>query len=175
MGEIGGAAVLGNGACESADGEDHPPEPARFVIQNRQRALPVDRRGLADFLEGVADDVAPGDRRGATVRIVPDEGIRLLNRCYRNRDGPTDVLAFPADPFPPGEPPYLGDLVISAETAVRQARARGWPLHVELRTLALHGLLHLFGYDHERDHGEMARLERLLRRRHGLDARGGSE
>lgn len=153
---------------------DKPPEPsARFTVQNRQRRFPVDPPGLTAFLERVAVDVAPGDRRGATLRIVSDRGIRELNRRFRDRDRPTDVLAFPVDPAPPqflpaAESSYLGDLVVSAETAARQALAAGIALDAEIRTLALHGFLHLLGYDHEQDRGEMVRLERVLRLRHGL-------
>lgn len=133
----------------------------------------MDEAGLARFLGRAAEDISPGDRRGASLRIVGDRTIRRLNRRYRRKDGPTDVLAFPADaapddPWPEEEPRYLGDLVISIETAVRQAEENGHPLDAELRLLALHGLLHLFGYDHERDRGEMNRLEQLLRLRHGL-------
>ena len=164
---------------EDASGGDgappaEPPEPSpRFTVQNRQRRFPVDPSGLAAFLEEVAVDAAPGDLRGATLRIVSDRGIRELNRRFRDRDRPTDVLAFPADPaprqlLPVEEAAYLGDLVVSAETAARQAQAAGIELDAEIRTLAVHGFLHLLGYDHEQDRGEMARLERLLRRRHGL-------
>ena len=83
------------------------------------------------------------------------------------------MLAFPADPIPAEllreeEADYLGDLVVSAETAARQAREAGVQLDDEIRTLAVHGYLHLLGYDHERDRGEMVRLERVLRLRHGL-------
>ncbi len=164
-------------------GDSPPPEPAdRFLVQNRQRGFAVDTGGLAGFLERVVRDFAPGDRRGATLRLVSDVRMRELNRRFRGRDAPTDVLAFPADP-PIGaeaevsdpeaggwlaEEPYLGDLVVSAPTAARQAAASGWDLDTELRTLALHGVLHLFGYDHETDRGEMDRLEALLRKRHGL-------
>ena len=149
------------------------PAPVRFTVQNRQRRFAVDPPALADFLERIAADAAPGDRRGATLRIVSDRRIRELNRRYRDRDRATDVLAFPADPVPPELPPeeeadYLGDLVVSAETAARQARAAGVALDDEIRVLAVHGYLHLLGYDHERDRGEMVRLERLLRLRHGL-------
>lgn len=169
-------------APERAAAGDRPPEPsrppsrraARFAVQNRQRGRPVDRGGLVGFLEQVAEEVAPGDRRGATLRIVSDRTIHRLNHRYRQTDRPTDVLAFPADPHPGEEPPYLGDLVISAEMAARQAESRGRTLDCELRALAVHGLLHLFGYDHERDRGEMARLERLLRLRHGLPEAGES-
>ena len=98
-----------------------------------------------------------------TVALVPDPRIRALNRQYRKRDAPTDVLSFPAD-----ERGYLGDVVIARGVAKRQARAAGHSLATELRVLALHGLLHLLGYDHERDDGRMARFERRLRRRGGL-------
>ncbi len=148
-------------------------ERARFAVQNRQRRYPVDPPALAVFLERVAADVAPGDPRGATLRIVSDRKIRELNRRFRDRDRATDVLAFPADPVPAeflagGEPEYLGDLVVSAETAARQAREAGVGLDDEIRVLAVHGYLHLLGYDHEQDRGEMMRLERVLRLRHGL-------
>ena len=98
-----------------------------------------------------------------TVAIVTDARVRLLNRQYRRKDKPTDVLSFPSD-----ERGYLGDVVIAAGVAARQARAAGHSLATEIRVLALHGLLHLLGYDHERDDGRMARLERRLRKRGGL-------
>ena len=108
--------------------------------------------------------VAPRRARGAmTVAIVPDARIRALNRRYRGKAGATDVLSFPAD-----EPGVLGDVLIAAGVARRQAREAGHSLQTEIRVLALHGLLHLLGYDHEHDDGQMARLERRLRRRGGL-------
>jgi probable rRNA maturation factor len=98
-----------------------------------------------------------------TVAIVPDTRVRLLNRQYRRKDTATDVLSFPSD-----ERGYLGDIVIASGVARRQAAAAGHSLQTELRVLALHGLLHLLGYDHERDDGRMARLERRLRLEGGL-------
>jgi probable rRNA maturation factor len=116
--------------------------------------------GLAPWLRRIA----PGRARGRmTVAIVPDARVQALNRQYRRMDKPTDVLSFPA-----GERGYLGDVVIAAGVARRQAKAAGHSLHTELRVLALHGLLHLLGYDHERDSGRMSRLERRLRARGGL-------
>ena len=107
---------------------------------------------------------APSRARGTlTVALVPDGRVRALNRRYRNKNASTDVLSFPA-----GEPGTLGDVVIAVGVARRQAAAAGHALGTELRVLALHGLLHLLGYDHERDDGEMARLERRLRRKGGL-------
>jgi len=94
---------------------------------------------------------------------VPDARVRALNRKFRRKDKPTDVLSFPSD-----QRGYLGDVVIASGIAARQARQAGHPVGTELRVLALHGLLHLLGYDHEHDDGRMARLERRLRRRGGL-------
>jgi probable rRNA maturation factor len=95
--------------------------------------------------------------------------MRVLNRTYRHTDAVTDVLAFPAS----GERPAaseLGDIVIATGVARRQAREHGHPYADELRVLALHGLLHLLGYDHHAkdDRGRMARVESLLRRKGGL-------
>jgi probable rRNA maturation factor len=116
--------------------------------------------GLATWLAGVA----PARARGTiTVAIVPDARVRALNREYRRTDAATDVLSFPSQ-----ERGDLGDVVIAAGVARRQARAAGHSLQTELRVLALHGLLHLLGYDHERDNGRMARVERRLRREGGL-------
>ena len=116
--------------------------------------------GLARWLQ----QVAPARARGAvTVAVVPDARVRSLNHRYRGKDSATDVLSFPA-----GEPGELGDVVIAAGVAGRQAKHAGHSLAVELRVLALHGLLHLLGYDHERDDGRMARLEQRLRLKGGL-------
>jgi probable rRNA maturation factor len=116
--------------------------------------------GLASWLRRIA----PVRARGAvTVAIVPDARVKALNRRYRRKDRKTDVLSFPAD-----EREYLGDVVIAAGVARRQARAAGHSLQTELRVLALHGLLHLLGYDHERDNGRMRRVERRLRAKGGL-------
>ncbi len=116
--------------------------------------------GLTRWLESVA----PARVRGTmTVALVSDARIRALNRTFRKKDQPTDVLSFPAD-----EPGQLGDVVIAIGVARRQAAAAGHALATELRVLALHGLLHLLGYDHEQDDGRMGRLERRLRREGGL-------
>jgi probable rRNA maturation factor len=95
--------------------------------------------------------------------------MRRLNRDWRGMDGPTDVLSFPFESrsprrrLPPGA--FLGDLVISVPCAARQARRRGHATAREVQILLAHGLLHLLGYDHERDDGTMFRLQaRLVRR-----------
>ena len=128
------------------------------VVAGRAARAP----GLAAWLTGVAPMRAKGT---VAVALVPDARVRALNRTYRGQDHPTDVLSFPSD-----TPGHLGDIVIAAGVARRQARAVGHPIGAELRVLALHGLLHLLGYDHERDSGQMARAEARLRRRGGLRA-----
>jgi probable rRNA maturation factor len=89
--------------------------------------------------------------------------MRSLNRRYRGKDKSTDVLAFPA-----GDGGLLGDIVVSVPFAARQARRRGEPVSREIDRLLLHGFLHLMGYDHETDQGQMDALEARLRRRFGL-------
>ena len=135
------------------------PSPRRLRVDVVSRDARLGR-GLADWLVSVAPAGAKG---GLTVGLVSDVRVRTLNRQYRGIGKATDVLSFPA-----GEPDYLGDIVIAVGVARRQARDAGHPLATELRVLALHGLLHLLGYDHERDDGRMARLERRLRRLGGL-------
>jgi probable rRNA maturation factor len=106
-----------------------------------------------------------------SLALVGDRRVRALNRRYRGVDRVTDVLSFAADPPArrvTGPGPFLGDVVIATGVAARQARAAGHSVGTEYRILALHGLLHLLGYDHERDGGRMARVEALLRRRGGL-------
>jgi probable rRNA maturation factor len=103
---------------------------------------------------------------------VSDRRARTLNHTYRRRNYAPDVLSFPpaADGLsrgPAGER-FLGDIVIARGVAGRQGRAAGHGQRTELRILALHGLLHLLGYDHERDNGTMRRVELRLRRRGGL-------
>jgi len=105
-------------------------------------------------------EVAAGE---VGVLVCDDAAIRELNRDYRHKDAATDVLSFAGGAAEPGEAPYLGDVAISLETAVRQAAAAGVPVERELETLLLHALLHLMGYDHETDQGEMEALEKRLR------------
>jgi probable rRNA maturation factor len=126
------------------------------VVTSRTARAP----GLARWLQ----QVAPARARGQiTVALTSDARVRALNRQYRHKNAATDVLSFPA-----GEKGQLGDVVIAAGVAKRQARAAGHSLQTELRVLALHGLLHLLGYDHEQDDGQMHRLEQRLRRKGGL-------
>ena len=120
--------------------------------------------GLAAWLAGVAPARARGE---VSLAFVSDAAIRALNRRHRRTDAPTDVLSFPA-----GERGLLGDIVIAEGVARRQARQAGHSFGAEARVLALHGLLHLLGHDHEHDAdgGRMRALEARLRRRGGLRA-----
>ena len=140
------------------------------MVDGRGRPLPA--RGLAAWLGRVAP---PRARGTVTVALVSDARIRALNRTYRQKSAATDVLSFPANPQSEIRNPqsaiprpYMGDIVIARGVARRQARAARHTEAVELRILALHGLLHLLGYDHERDNGRMRRVERRLRRHGGL-------
>ena len=117
-------------------------------------------RGLGAWLGRYAPARARGE---VCVAIVSDRRMRALNRQFRGKDAVTDVLSFPSE-----SRGFLGDIVIAAGVAARQAKAAGHALATEMRVLALHGLLHLLGYDHESDDGRMARAELRLRRKAGL-------
>jgi probable rRNA maturation factor len=123
--------------------------------------------GLGRWLAGVAPARATGE---VTVAVTSDRQVRTLNRTYRGVDDATDVLSFPSGLQTSDSQPaaFLGDIVIARGVARRQARAHAHAESTEWRVLALHGLLHLLGYDHEADTGAMQRLEQRLRRRGGL-------
>jgi probable rRNA maturation factor len=136
------------------------------IADDRGRRLAVP--GLAAWLRRVAPARAKGI---VSVALVSDARIRALNREYRRKDYATDVLSFPAAPdsrLSTTDYRLLGDIVIARGVARRQARDARHSERTELKILALHGLLHLLGYDHEQDNGGMSRLERRLRRRGGL-------
>jgi probable rRNA maturation factor len=151
------------------------------MILNRQRAVRVARRPLELFLRRVEKELRLGDS-GVTVCFVSDAEIARMNLAFRKKRGPTDVLSFPAGKkrrkklYTEGaestedaeSSSHLGDIAIAPETARRYAKKNGRSLSGELRVLILHGVLHLLGYDHETDRGEMDRIERKLRRRFGL-------
>jgi probable rRNA maturation factor len=106
-----------------------------------------------------------------TILLTSDPAIRKLNRQFRGKNKATDVLSFPSEGSFPGLPAsqqMAGDLAISVPTALKQATEHGHSLSTEVKILMLHGLLHLAGYDHEIDTGQMARRERLLRGKLGL-------
>ena len=109
--------------------------------------------------------------REVSVVFCGDRLMAGLNRRWRGKDRPTDVLSFPAEGAPAG---FLGDIVISVPYASRQARRRGESRAREVDRLLLHGYLHLLGYDHETDRGEMEALEARLRRRFGIAEKRGN-
>ncbi len=131
------------------------------------RGRPEAAGGLGRWLASVELSRATG---AVAVALVSDARMRALNRRYRGIDAVTDVLSFPVGGPMTDESSarVLGDILIAAGRAARQARSAGHSLTIELRILALHGLLHLLGYDHERDAGRMAQLERRLRQAGGL-------
>jgi probable rRNA maturation factor len=138
-------------------------------VVNRQRKLPIDCEQWIDFVTR-ATTVLPVTVTGVTVAFVSDSAMRELNRRWRRKRGTTDVLSFPAkqDEFEKQEETSLGDIVISAQQAARQAAENDLTFGDEIAQLILHGLLHLCGYDHESDKGEMNRLEIRLRRKLGI-------
>ena len=156
------------------EGEQRPGQ-LRVEISD-ERGRPVRASGLGAWLARVA----PAGARGTvSIALVSDSRIRALNLSYRRKDYATDVLSFPArapkarrqlapSPRPPAPTGFLGDIVIARGVAKRQAREARHSEQTELRVLALHGLLHLLGYDHDRDGGRMRRVERRLRRKGGL-------
>jgi len=135
------------------------------VVVTDARGRPLSAQGLAAWLERAG----PARARGVVnIALVSDRTMRRLNRRYRGVDKITDVLSFPAAPDHPRSGAFLGDLAIATGLAGRQARRLGHSTAKELRILALHGLLHLLGYDHQTDLGAMRRLEERLRQRAGL-------
>ena len=143
--------------------------PFMVEVVNRQRKVRIDSERWREFAER-ALKVVPAGGAGATVAFVSDRAMRELNRRWRGKRGTTDVLSFPSgqEEFERGEGLSLGDVVVSVEQAARQAEEHGLDFEGEVRQLILHGLLHLCGYDHERDGGEMNALELRLRRRLGI-------
>jgi probable rRNA maturation factor len=138
-------------------------------VVNRQRKLPLDGERWEAFA-AKALQVVPAGGAGVTVAFVSDRAMRGLNRRWRGKRGTTDVLSFPAEQeaWEQSEGKTLGDVVISVEQGARQAAENGLTLDEEIAQLILHGLLHLCGYDHGRDSGEMNALELRLRRRLGI-------
>ena len=148
------------------------------MILNRQREVRVARGPLESFLRRVKRELGLA-KSDLTVCLVSDAEMARLNQDFRRKKGPTDVLSFPG--FARRRPlrlrhnsrhakagQYLGDIAISPATAKRYAKKYERKLASELRVLILHGVLHLLGFDHETDHGEMDKTELKLRKRLGL-------
>ena len=148
------------------------------LVCNRQREIRVDVAALERFAREVCSELKVSDDAVA-VQLIGDAAMARLNRRYRKKRGSTDVLSFPAQSAngsargrrQPAEASHVGDIAISPAMAQRNARRDGRSLADELKILLLHGMIHLAGYDHETDQGQMERLEMKLRRRLGLGAR----
>jgi len=135
------------------------PHKPNYLVINKQRKHPIDGTKVRKFLNTLAPALGV-ERATFSVVFITDDLIRRYNRDYRGYDKPTDVLSFC------GDDGYLGDILISSETAYNQARkSRALSFEANVKRLLLHGLLHLMGYDHEADRGEMRAIERRLRRR----------
>jgi|SRR5579875_95047 len=143
------------------------------MIINRQNQYELDLPSLRAYERQVRSILGLGQRE-FNVCFVSDEDIARMNSVYRGKSEPTDVLSFPWEGNGESGPEeiaseefqnFLGDIVISVSTAERNARAEGHPVEEEIRLLILHGVLHLLGYDHEADQGEMNSLELALRER----------
>jgi probable rRNA maturation factor len=137
---------------------DRAPLDADIEVINRQRMHAVDRVSVASLARAVLARIGQS-QSGMAVTFIGDRKMRRLNRDYRGIDAPTDVLSFAY-----GNPGELGDVVISTATAARQAESLRLSFDIEVQHLVIHGTLHLAGYDHETDNGEMKRLENRLRR-----------
>jgi probable rRNA maturation factor len=147
------------------------------VIENRQRVVRVAVGPLEEFLINVEGEIGLGPESVA-VRLIGDGEMARLNETYRKKKGATDVLSFPLEELGKAGSlarqvkkaggTFLGDIAISPRVARRNAKALGRELPEELKVLILHGVLHLLGYDHETDRGEMERIEMRLRRKLGI-------
>ena len=148
------------------------------MILNRQREVRVARPPLESFLRRVKRELELG-RQQVTICLVSDAEMARLNQSFRRKKGPTDVLSFPSTMRRAGpvvgrgknrseSGENLGDIAISPATARRYAKKHARTLASEIRVLMLHGVLHLLGYDHETDRGEMDRIEQKLRKRLGI-------
>jgi probable rRNA maturation factor len=133
-------------------------------IINHQRKIKVEVRDFQAFTEKVIEQIAVG--KTVAVAFVSDKKMSQLNRDFRGQNSTTDVLSFPfeADEFDI-DGSFLGDIVISLEQAERQAIENNLTLELEVKQLILHGILHLLGYDHETDNGEMNQLELKWRKK----------
>jgi probable rRNA maturation factor len=135
----------------------------RSSIIYRIPARALRRRPLLEFARHLETDIAEG--RPFDCLITDDGELRRLNRQFRSKDSATDVLSFPT-----AANGHLGEIAISFDRAREQASDFGHSVDEEVRVLMLHGVLHLMGMDHERDHGEMHRIELRWRQRLGLPA-----
>jgi probable rRNA maturation factor len=133
-------------------------------IVNRQRKIKIDAEIFRDFAEKATNIIPEAHGKSVVIAFVSDHKMRQLNGTFRGKDLTTDVLSFPfeTDEFEIDQN-HLGDIAISLEQALRQAKENNLSFSNEIKQLILHGILHLCGYDHETDNGEMNSLEVQLR------------
>ena len=133
-------------------------------IINRQRKTKIERQIYEKFADFALQAIPETGDKTATVAFISDRRMRELNKNFRGKDSTTDVLSFPFEPdeFETDEN-SLGDVLISVEQAQRQATENDLSLETEIKQLILHGILHLCGFDHETDDGDMTRRELELR------------
>ncbi len=133
---------------------------------NRQLARKINAKRWREFAEQAFQTI-DSTKQSVTIVFVSDAAIKKLNRQFRGKNYSTDVLSFPtkAEDFESDNQSHLGEVVISVESAAAQAKENGLTFSNEVEQLILHGLLHLSGYDHETDNGEMSRLELRLRKK----------
>ena len=141
---------------------------AEIEFVNRQRLFKLERKIITMLGRATLAKIAR-NHCSVTISFIRDREMRQLNRDYRGLDKPTDVLSFAyheglSDNEPNHNAGFLGDVIISVETAERYAREQGLSFTTEINWLVIHGILHLAGYDHETDNGEMRKLERRLRK-----------
>jgi probable rRNA maturation factor len=138
-------------------------------VINNQRKIKLDWRVFQQFAENAVSQIGETENKTPAIAFVPDRKMRQLNKEFRGKNKTTDGLSFPfeADEFDI-EQAFLGDIVISLEQADKQAAENNLDLETEVKQLILHGILHLCGYDHETDSGEMNRRELELREKLGI-------
>lgn len=133
-------------------------------IVNRQRKIKIEAELFKDFAEKTTGLIPAASGKSLVIAFVSDLKMRQLNNTFRGKNLTTDVLSFPfeIDEFEIDQC-NLGDIAISLEQAKRQAKENNLPFSTEVKQLILHGILHLSGFDHETDNGEMNNLELKLR------------
>jgi rRNA maturation RNase YbeY len=147
------------------------------AIENRQKAVPVEMRALLEFTDRVKLHLGLA-QHSVAIRLINDRQMARLNETYRHKKGTTDVLSFPSEErrrprslrqaLKKVRDAQLGDIAISPVVAKRNVKRYRRKLTEEIQILILHGILHLLGYDHETDHGQMEQVELRLRRRLGI-------
>ncbi len=145
-------------------------------VINQQRKIKINRQIFQDFAESLNESISEIKNKSAAVAFVSDIKMRKLNKAFRGKNSTTDVLSFPfeAEDFQSKSESsatgdgYLGDIAVSVEQAQRQSVENNLDFETEIKQLILHGVLHLCGYDHEHDAGEMNEVELQFRDKLGI-------